>query len=303
MLFGRTRVALGTTLRHERVDPLYRSVGAHVGADLRQDGAELVGTLGAVAVQGAASRGRDNLAGIASILTTRTDRRAVNVAAPMAGLLGLKTNHWLPAATFVWERTTQAGDGIPVNGDFSASHVPAQWSYMRSASLTWTWPRVAAAWRWNSSLQDNRQPGRETSDLRARVHAVSLALTGFPSVTPNLDGSVERQDFAETGTQHRTTRLGGGVQATLLRAFGLTANLSRTWTFDPVASRRVRQLEVQGELSRGFSLYRHNEGGAQGRVFVRYARTRGRFLPLVPDPALASQLTWSVNAGSSFRLF
>ncbi|MBL8983275.1 MAG: hypothetical protein JNL26_13875 [Gemmatimonadetes bacterium] len=303
VLFGRTRVALGTTLRHERVDPMFRSVGAYVGADRQDDGAEFTGTVGALAWQGAATRGRDNLAGLTSILTTRTARRAVNLAAPVAALLGRSPNAWLPAATFAWERTTQVGDGVPANGDFSASHVPAQWNYVRAASLMWTWPRVTLAWRWNGAVQDNRQPGRELSDLRSRVHALSLGLTGWTHLSPSLEGSVERQDFAETHTQQRTTRLGGGLQATLPRATGLTGNVSRTWSFDPFAGRRVRQVEFQGELSRGFSLSRRAAQESQGRIFVRYARTRARFLPLIPDPALASQLMWSVNAGSSFRLF
>lgn len=300
---GRTRAALGTTLRYERVDPLYRSVGAYVGADVQQEGAEFTGMLGALALQGAASRGRDNLAGLTSVLTTRTGRRAIHAAAPVAGLLGVAPRSWLPAATFAWERTTQVGDGVPDNGDFAPSHVPAQWSYQRAATLTWTWPRVTAAWRWTGSMQDNRQPGRERSDLKARVHALSLALTGWPSITPSVEGSVERQDFAETATQQRTTRFGGGMQATLRQTMGLTANLSRTWSFDPFAQRRVRQMEMQGEVSRAFSLYRTGASGSQGRLFVRYARTRARFLPVVPDPALVNQLTWTVHAGSSLRLF
>ena len=64
--------SLGVTGRHERVDPLYRSVGTFVAADQEQNAVELTSSLGALSLQGAATSARDNLGAIASILTTRT---------------------------------------------------------------------------------------------------------------------------------------------------------------------------------------------------------------------------------------
>ena len=297
------RVSLAATVRHERVDPLYRSVGAFVQGDQQQDGGDLTGTFGPLSVQGAITRSRDNLADVPSILTTRTRRRSLTLAAPLSGLLGLSSRPWLPVATFGWEGTGQAGDGIPVNSDFAATHVPDQFSRVRNTSLTWSLARLNIAYRWNESFQDNRQVGRERADFRARVHAVSLGLNGIPRLTPSLEGSVERQDNLEAGTQQRTSRVGSIVQAQLTRALALSGNLAHTWTFDPFANRRTRNLEVQGELSQGFTLYRRVDGGTQGRVFVRYARTRAAFFPIIPDPSLVPQLMWTINAGSSFRLF
>ena len=302
-LAGPVRASLAVTARHERVDPLYRSVGAFVQGDQQVDGGDLTGAIGALAIQAAYSRGRDNLAGVPSILTTRTTRRTLSLAAPLHGLLGLSPSGWLPMASFAWEGTAQAGDGVPVNSDFQPSHVPNQFNRNRTASLSWSPARLSLAYRWNESLQDNRQVGRERADLRTRVHAVQLGLNGIPRFTPALDGSVERQHMRETGAQARTSRVGTLWQAQLTRTLAFNGNVSHMWNWDPFAERRTRNVELQGELSQGFTLYRAADGGTQGRVFIRYARTRAVFRSLVPDPALVPQLMWTVNAGSSFRFF
>jgi len=300
---GGGRATLGATARHERVDPLYRSVGAFVQGDQQVDGGDVTGEIGPISLQGAYSRGRDNLADIPSILTTRTTRRALSLAAPFHRLLSVASHGWLPVASFAWEGTVQAGDGIPANSDFQAVHVPNQYNRVRTAALAWSQSLLNVSYRWNESFQDNRQAGRERADLRTRVHAVQLGLSGFPRVTPALEGSVERQQLFETGLQQRTSRIGTLWQAQLTRTLTFNGNVSQTWSFDPFAQRRARNLELQGELSQGFVLYRAADGGTQGRVFVRYARTRAAFRPLVPDPTIVPQLMWTLNAGSSFRFF
>ncbi len=302
-LLPRVRTSLGLTARHERIDPLYRSVGAYVQGDQQVDGGDVTASVGALAVQAGYSRGRDNLAGIPSILTTRTTRRILSLAAPVHGVLGLAARAWLPAASFAWEGTAQAGDGVPVNSDFQPTHVPDQYNRARTATLTWSSARMNVAYRWNESLQDNRQVGRERADFRTRVHGIQLGLSGSPRFTPAIDASVERQAILESGSQLRTTRVGTLWQGQLTRTLALNGNLSHMWSFDPFAQQRTRNLELQGELSQGFTLYRATDGGTQGRVFVRYARTRAVFLPIVPDPALVPRLVWTINAGSSFRFF
>lgn len=302
-VFGSTRASLQATARHERVDPLYRSVGAFVQGDQQVDGGDVTANLGALAIQGALSSGRDNLADISTILTTRTRRRALSLAAPLHGLLGVTPRGWLPVATFAWEATVQAGDGVPPNSAFQPTHIPNQFNRVRSATLTWSPSRLNVAYRWNESLQDNRQVTRELADFRTRVHAVQVGITGIPRLTPALEGSVERQDILETGTQQRTSRVGTVWQAQVTPTLAFNGNLSHMWSFDPFAQRRARNLELQGELSQGFTLYRAVDGGTQGRVFVRYARTRAAFYPLIADPTLVPQLMWTINAGTSFRFF
>jgi len=303
-LGGGTPVSLGATARHERVDPLFRSVAGSVQSDVRQDALDVTGAVGALSWQASFSSGRDNLDRIASILTSRTRTRSLNASLPLAALLGVAAAPWyLPALTYSWQRTRQWGEGLPANGDFSASHVPDQWSTSQSGSATWSAVRWNLAYRWNQSFQDNRQPGREAADFRGIVHAVSLALTGFPGFSPSLDASVERQKSFESARTQRTERLGVSIQAQVFRATALSGSVSQAWGFDPFADQRTRNTEFQVELSQGLDLYRRIEGGNQARFYLRYARTRAAFLPLVPTPGLVTQVLWTLNAGASIRLY
>ncbi len=301
---GVSGVSLGAVFRHERVDPLYRSVGGSVRSDVRHEAVDLTGAVGALSWQASLAAGRDNLDRIPSILTSRTRTRSVTLAAPLAGLLGVATAPWyLPALSYAWQRTRQWGEGIPNNGDFSASHVPDQWSTSQSGSATWTAARWNLAYRWNQSFQDNRQAGREAADFRGIVHAASLSLTGWPGFSPSLDASVERQRSFEARLTQRTERLGASLQAQVFRATGFSGSVSQAWGFDPFAGQRTRNTEFQLEVSQGVNLNRRIEGGSQSRLYLRYAGPRAAFVPVTAVPGLTTQVLWTLNAGASIRLY
>jgi hypothetical protein len=296
--------SLGLSLRHERVDPLYRSTGAYLQADAESNGVDLTGSVGPLSLQAALSGNRDNLGDIPSILTTRTRSRSLNAALPVGSLVGAGPDAWYwPSLSWSWQRVRQFGAGVPVNGDFAESHVPDQWSTSQSASLTWARTRWTLAYRWNQSFQDNRQPGREQADFRGIVHGLSLGLNLSGRLTTSLDVSVERQRSFETRTTQRLERAGGSLQWQITATTALSAALSQSWGLDPLGQQRTRNTEHQLELSQGFNLYRRLESGSQGRLFVRYARTRAATLPFEPVSLIAPRVFWTVNAGASLRLY
>ncbi len=304
-LWSGTLASLGAAARHERVDPLYRSIGAWVQADRETNALDLTGSLGPLALQASLSNGRDNLAGIPSILTSHTRARGASVAVPLGQLLGAAPTAWFwPALSYAWQRTRQYGEGVPVNGEFAASHVPDQWSTNQTGSATWTSGAWNLAYRWNQSFQDNRQPGRERADFRAIVHGLSLGLPPWRGINGGLDASVERQKNFEFGTTQRTERVGANAQVSLTRTTTLSGALSQAWGYEPFGDQRSRNTELQAELSQGLDLYRRTDGGTQARVFLRYARTRAAFYPLAAGatPSLP-RLVWTLNAGASIRLY
>ena len=299
-----TQASLGATLRHERVDPLFRSVGGSPQSDVENNGLDLTGTIGPLSFQASATAARDNLGRITSVLTSRTRTRSVNLAAPLGALLGARPEAWyLPALTYSWQQTRQYGEGVPTNGDFSAGHVPDQWSIAQTGSSMWTGTRWSLTYRWNQSVQDNRQTGRERADFRGIVHGLSFALTGLTGFTPSLEASVERQKNFESAVTQRTERVGASAAAQLTRTTAFNGSLSQAWGFDPFGGRRTRNTELQVELSQGLNLYRATAGGTQARLFVRYARARAAFLPIVATPGIAPAVRWTLNAGGSIRLF
>jgi hypothetical protein len=297
---GRLPVALSATIRHERVDPLYRSVGASVASDVAQDGLDIAARIGALALQAAATSGRDNLADIPSVLTSHTASRSVQGSLSIADLSRMPDAWFLPSFQYALQHTHQNGTGVPANGDFSDTHVPDQLSTVRSASVSWSAAAMNLVYRWNASFQDNRQPGRERADFRGEVHAVTLGTTLLRMMSASVEGSVERQSTLESGLTQRTARLGASSEFRLGSATVLSTAFSRAHSSDPFANRTMRNTELHAELSRGFNLYRRKAGATQGRTFLRYARTTA-VLVAPSDPSNA--LTWTLNAGGSIRLY
>src|SRR5262249_38472646 len=84
--------------RHERVDPLFRSVGAVTQADRFQNQFELVGNVGDANFTVSHTRFNDNLDNLPSILKSLTRREGLNVNLPLATLLVPFIAHRQPTA-------------------------------------------------------------------------------------------------------------------------------------------------------------------------------------------------------------
>ncbi len=294
-------------LRHERVDPLYRSVVAPVQADRRQDGGDANLTVGAVSAQFALSRSRDNLAQLPGFMTTRDRVRTASLAIPVAQLLGIQQRAaWLPGITWSLNRTHQAGDGVPAGGVFTADHVPDQVS--RNSDLGAQWQ--AGTWRLglrrNRAEQDNRQVGRAAADFASGSDALSIGWTFGVAGDVALDLGNDFQESLERAERSRTRRatlnanLRRGQSTAVMMAFSL---LRTTPPAGPVTLNTDQRLEVTQPLA----FLRDASGGARGQLFLRFGRTTAR----VPDFALQAdnpmavqrQRQWTINSGLNLRLF
>jgi hypothetical protein len=294
---------LSTTLRHERVDPLYRSVGTGVQSDIENNGLDVNGSLGPLSLQAALTRSRDNLDDLASVLTTHNRSSSLGGALPLSALLGAGAWYW-PTLTANTQRNHQYGEGVPTNADFTATHVPDQMSTNWTASSAWTGGKWSLTYRWNQSFQDNRQTGRERADFRATVQGISLGLTSIAGLTTSLDVGRERQTSIETGASQFIARVGTSLQWQPFGATAFSGSTSYSRAVDPFASQRTRNLELQAEVSQGFNLYRRLESQTQGRVFLRFARTRAAVVPFEAVSTLpVPRIGWSLNAGGSLRLY
>jgi hypothetical protein len=297
------RASLGASLRHERVDPLFRSVGASPQADLESNGAEVTGALGALALQGAYARTHDNLNGIRSILTSRTRNASVALALPVGVALRRPAAWYLPQLSYGWQRTGQLGAGVPENGDFSLAHVPNQVSVNQTGGATWTHGTTSLAYRWNHSFQDNRQIGRERADFRAIVHGLALSTEPVQRISATVDLGLERQTSIETDITQQLERLGSSLRWQVTRLTDLSGTLSQTWAFDPQSHSRQRNTELQVEMAQGINLYRKPGDGSQGRLFVRFGRTRAASSASGATDVISPIVQWTLNAGGSFRLY
>lgn len=295
--------SMSVTLRHERADPLYRSVGAIVQADREQDALEATGQFGAIQWQATASRARDNLANIAALLITRTQAYAFSAAFPVAQLIKAPaTAWWWPSLSTSWQLGAQRGDTTPPDGGFRGDfQIPDQRTQAMTTRAVWQRGSLMAMYRHDRSLVDNRQPERERADLRAVVHAITLSATNGVAFTGTLDVSSELQRSTETGARATNQRISAQADWRPLRHTAIAAAASFVQTVDPSATQRGQNLEFRAEVSQGVNAWRRPTDGSQARAFLRFART-GAALRLagLPQP-LANQ--WSLNGGLSVRLF
>lgn len=294
---------LSAGFRHERVDPLYRSIAAPAQSDIQRNVYEATGSLGQLTLQYSHGRSRDNLDDIESILTTLTREHAVTGALPLGALFRAPYEAWWwPMLSAGYQTVRQRGAGIPENGGFSESHVPDQASSNVTLSLGWQHAEWSVAYQHNASRQDNRQPGRENADFHARVNSVSFGVQPLEPLRVSLDLSEEQQHSIEFDQIQRTRRIGVSGDWRVFAQTMLQGNVAFTRTDDQPLTQRNENIELRLEASQGFDIYRHSEAGSQARAFLRYARSRIR----LGGPAFGfppAETVWSMTSGISLRLF
>lgn len=295
-------LTLTLTAQHERLDPLYRSVGLELQADLQQEamGARLA--LGEGNAQFVHSRGHDNLGGVSSILTTLTRQDALDVSLPLAGLLasGRSAARYLPRLSYALSRVHQYGLAVPENADFTASHVPDQMNVSHAAGVQWQ-GAFSLGYALTASRQDNRQPGRERADLVQQTHQVSLGLTRSEHLEASLELQLERARNEEVGETDRLRRIGFNLNQRLPRGFGLTAVLGAAWTDAEGADRDGHTFE--GDLQASWrAVLRPGRKAPAATLFVRGATQRAQ----ARNPALQvldDRAAWQVSAGLNLSAF
>ena len=297
---------LTATLRHERIDPLYRSLGASVQANVLQNVLEVSGGLGPLAVQASHARTEDNLDDLESVLKTFTRVTSVNAVLPVGSLLSAsKPSAWLPQVTWTLSRTHQFANDVPVNSDFTETHAPDQVSNNQSVDGQWMIGKWKAGYRYNLSRQDNRQLGREKSDLGNLAHNVAAGFSPWSWFDIGATYAFEGARNHELLQRNDTRRVGANVDLRPTRHLGLTSVFSRTWTRDDPQTSETENDDLSIELSQNFKLIRSVAERPSGRLFLRYQRqsaSNTAFLNSIREDPV-SRRTWALNSGVSLNAF
>ena len=220
---------LDLNLSYEHVDPLYRAIGAFTQADIERTGANLTGSFGPISVTGGHARTEDNLDDIESVLKTKTRRSNMVLGLPIRQLRrGTEGGLWLPTLTYTLDRTRQFGADVPVNGDFSESHVPDQVSTNHVGGLEWQGNRWRFSYQLNVGEQDNRQPGRELNDFEQLNHTWSFSTSPLQKLDLTFDFTRERGVSVADDRTDRTERPSVNLSWRPTRQLTLTGNYSLT---------------------------------------------------------------------------
>jgi hypothetical protein len=294
---------LAATYRHERIEPLYRTIAAFVQADRSNHVIELQGTVGELALQLSHQRYRDNLDDVPSILITRGRDYAVGASSPLAFLLGVGARPiWLPNVNYRYQRTHQKGDGVPDNSGARPTFVPDQVSAVHGLGFDWQGGRWRAAYRIDRSSQDNRQPEREDADNTNMAQAVGFGITPFLSLDVGLDLAFERAENKEIDRTDRTRRLGLSADWRVTGTTSLGARWSTTHGEDDAHLRETTASDLNTQVSQRLDVFKIAGWPLPGQVYFRFGRQRSRSLDRefqVDD----SRRNWTVNTGLNLTMF
>lgn len=304
---GKNRKAnLTFTFRHNRVDPLFRSVAVFTQADRDDNQFELTGSLGEINTGVSYNRLADNLDDIPSILKTLTRRSGFQVGGPLVAFFGGTTspsNWWLPRVSYSFDRTHQYGAFLPSNSDFTnPSQIPDQASRNQSFNAEWQRERVRVGYRLNHVFQDNRQLARDRADFRSLVNSFTIGVQPNQRFDVNLDLSFESANSLETGRLDQTRRAGISFNFQTTKKSTLAATISTIFAGDAANLSHSRNADLDLQWSLRFGVEKSEYRKVQGQFFVRYAN---RYARATDNLFLFHNITkiQTASAGLSFTFF
>jgi hypothetical protein len=297
---------LTLSIRHERVDPLFRSVAATTQADRLQNEVELTGALGEITVAASHQQFNDNLANIPSLLRTQSRRYAGAVSVPLASLMAGQSSRsmWLPRLAYNLNRIHQFGHAFPLNAGFNdPSQIPDQVSSNHDFISEWQFPKWRLAYRFNQSYQDNRQLGRSLADLRNQIHGATLGLSPHTAFDLNFDLNIEDAKSFETSRIDRTLRAGLNTNWRMTPRMTINVTASNTLAGD-LARRFTRNRSTEFDMQWSYQFTRGETGWrkVQGQFFIRYSDRYARTLDFMFGLDSLTRLK-TLNGGLNFVFF
>jgi hypothetical protein len=295
---------LSITYRFDRVDPLFRSVAVSTQADLQRHAAGLNATVGPFALQVGHERMQDNLEDIRSILKTKTEQTTANVGLSLGSVVKRRYAWAVPAITASYSFTHQFGAYLPVNSGFSESHVPDQASSNLQTAIQWMAGYSRFGYRWNFTRQDNRQPGRQTSDFETTAGGIYFGLSPNDRFDVSLESSLEQQENIEIARRDQNQRHGITLTWRFFRDLAVAGNLSKSIARDDPRTNERDGHEGFLELSSGFRLWAARPGQQQNRnrVFIRYSNRESSSFDRIFAVSNASE-GYSVTTGVNLSVF
>lgn len=302
------KMNLTLNVRHERVDPLFKSIGATTQADLQQNQVEIVGSFAELNFTASYTQLNDNLAGIQSILRTNTRRAAFVINTPLQGLLSnrivTQPNPFFPRIGYTLESVRAQADFIPIGGAFDdPASIPDQANLNHALTIDWTLEKFRFGYRLNHTLQDNRQRTREKADLQNFIHGVTFGWNPLPTFDLSFEMNFEDANNRELIRTDRTLRFGliSNWQATQRQSFNLI--FSTTGAGD--LTRNVRNRNLEFDLQWNYRLNRESENRfrkVQANYFVRYANRYARNRNLLEAVNALTRLN-TLTTGLNFIFF
>jgi hypothetical protein len=293
--------SLSAAFRHSRIDPLYKSITAPAQADLLENVVAITGGLRQAISEFTFTVSHDDLDDLPSLMRTSTRLAAWRSAVPLASFNARAPA--LPVVSFAFNRMHQFGNGLPGNSLFdSASQVPDQITTSQTLGAEWQPGTARLTYEWNRSLQDNRQPGRESADFETVAHAFGAGVMSTSALDVGAEVSFEGIDALEQRTHDTTRRLGINATWRPGRTTSIGGSLSRTFSGNDPRTRKGRSSDFTLQLTQDVVFAPRSPNRLRGQGFVRFARRTNRLTDL-EFGADSQDQSWVLNTGLTFRIF
>lgn len=300
------RATIGVSYKYSSIDPLFKSVAAPVQADRQQNEFGLTANIGDVTATVTHLRFHDNLGNVPSVLESLSRRTAIIIGTPLSALFNEpgKPSPWLPRVSYSLDEVHQFGAAIPVNGGFETnlSTIPDQVSTNQNISADWQLKTYRWGYRFNRSLQDNRQPGRELADLQNITNLWSVGLQPNPKIAVNVDVGWDSAFNKEQKRTDHTFRIGPNINWTMSKSMIFTAAISATRIANVVNTSNSFSSEADIQWSYRLAVEKSKYRKVQTQLFVRYSN---RYAYTRDSIFAISNLTrfQSINGGLNFIFF
>jgi hypothetical protein len=320
---------LSFDLRHDRAQPLYRSLGASVVPDQQATRGGMQLALAGATLQLGAATQVDNLARIATLLRTRTDEATGTLSLPLGtwfgtrpapsagtpdagGVAPVPAAPAAPAAASAsaWPTLALGGKWVhqravnaprEENSGIAATHRPDQLTREQQLNLNWTLGGHGLGYGVSRSTVDNRQVGREDADSHRLAHQASLNLTLGEVWRAALAVARTRQASIETGLVNHT--LGGSLQLdwTVNERWSISGSVKHDLADDTRDLARTASDGAQLQFTHRFGVPGIDKP-LPGQAFLRLGYEAQRQRDSIADTALRFRAAW-VDLGLSFSFF
>jgi hypothetical protein len=297
---------LTATLRHERVEPLFKSIGVGFASDQQLNRAGLSAQLGPLQGQASLSRREDNLDNTPSLLKTRTEIGGYSLTLPLAQLwpgAGGAPDPWMPSLTYRHEQTHQRAINTPVNSLFNAGLLPDQLNKTNALGANWQAAALQLGYTLNLANLDNRTVGKEAADFRNLGHNFTGGYKFTPAFGVTAGFGRTASVAKERALESFTYNYSGGFDWQFRENWGLNGNYARTSGRDSQNLVESRGWTMQTQLAWRFTMPAFGiDRKLPGQLFVRHFLNDNYNLDNTFG-TLAAGRVWMIQTGVTVSFF
>ncbi|MCW5620484.1 MAG: hypothetical protein KIS79_05185 [Burkholderiales bacterium] len=306
LLSDRHPLQLTLQWQHERIEPLYRSLGASLATDVLSDRFGVVAAVAGAQLSLQHFRREDNLDDIPTLLTTGDRSWEASLALPLSTWLGggAPTSAW-PALTLGYRHMRQSALNAPPTdaSGFAATHLPDQANTSYDAGASWAGSTWGASYAIAYALQDNRQVGRQRADVSSLSHQISLSRRIGTALGVNGAIGLMRQYNRESSLTQRNAAVTLGADWQLGEYWSITGSVSAQRGRDSEDSQRNDGWGLQAQAARQIRIkLPFAVAPLPAQLFIRYSDITNKDRNSIFD--FASDIRqWGVDLGLSISAF